>query len=230
LRLLGDTWQGFSMNRYISALALFLAAISGGGALACQGSHVILDENFQKLDYSGWAAPNDKLSYGPSGAVLKPSANRGYYTFNNHYTSDGTDLCTTAIWPAGDIKSAEFAGTVGILFWMKDTANFYSAVITNQGDFVIDRFIENSPTVQIIGGPEGKDVHLDFVNKEPGGKNEIEVQISGTKVTLFVNERKVIEFSGQPPPGSGGSVGIFASNQDAVFAYTFHSFRIAAYP
>jgi hypothetical protein len=104
------------MNRYIAVLTLFLAVISSGDTPACQGSSVILDENFQKLDYSGWDGPDPMLSYGPSGAVLKPGPHQGYYTMNKHYTSDGTDLCTTAIWPASDIKPTEVGGAVGIVF------------------------------------------------------------------------------------------------------------------
>jgi hypothetical protein len=220
------------MTRYAWIIG-FLIAISSHGALACQGSSVILDEKFTAPE-SGWDKPDQMLIYGSSGAVFKPPQGQGYIGMNSHFTSDGTDLCTTAIWPASGVKPTELDGTVGIMFWAKDYQNYYVAKIGNQGNFYITRYITNVGQ-DILRGPQGDNVHLEFVNKDPGGKNELEVQISGTKATFFVNGKKVVDFAGQPPPASG-YVGIYASNFSdghgggTTLTYTFSNFRIAAYP
>src|SRR5262245_39638305 len=126
-------WRQFFSNRKTSSkltsscFGLLLAVISASGALACQGSSVLLDEKFTAPD-SSWDKPDDRLSYGPSGAVLKPPPGEAYYTYNMNYTSDGVDLCATAIWPS-DIKPTTGDGTVAILFWAKDYPNRYVAGI-----------------------------------------------------------------------------------------------------
>jgi hypothetical protein len=220
------------MTRSAWVLAVALVAVPGSGALACHGSSVVLDDKFNSPD-PGWPGASEYVSFGASGVVLKPGPGLGYLVLNKNYTTDGTDLCATAVWAATGIKSSELDGTVGIVFWAKDYSNFYVAKISNQGDYWLTRFIADN-VQNILVGPEGQDNHLDFVNKAPSDKNELELQISGTKGTFFVNGKKVFDFAGQPPPASG-SLGLWAGNytgddRKADLAYAFPNFRISTYP
>jgi hypothetical protein len=225
-------------------LALLVAAVSAGNALACQGSTLILDESFKSPE-SGWDSADEHLSYGAAGAVISLPKGKAYYTFNRHFTSDGTDLCATLLWPrTGRIGATDSAarigaidsggqpnepeGTAGLAFWAKDYRNYYLVQISNNGEFIIQRQIGNTRHMlsTITDSP--------LVNKNPGGKNEIEAQISGVKAVFFLNGKKVADFSGQPPPGSG-FVGLFASyrgdeTSGTMLTFTFPSFRIATYP
>jgi hypothetical protein len=223
------------MTRFSWIFGLLISAACMQSSFACQGSSVILDENNFENRESGWDAPDAKISYGASGAVIKLEKTGGYTIFNKHYTSDGTDLCTTMIWPS-NIKPEELSVSVlaGILFWAKDYTNFYTAYVTNQGRFVITRYVAN--TAQLIASgpsPAGENVFLEFVNKQPGDKNELEVQIAGPKATFLVNGKKVADINGQPPPASG-YVGLFASHAaeatGTAYEITFSTFQIATYP
>ena len=213
------------MTRHGLIFGLLLAVISAHSSFACQGSSVILDESF-KTPESGWDPPDDYTSYGPSGAVLKAPVSGGVTAFNKHFTSDGTDLCATAVWPPSAIKAGKIDASAGILFWAKDYTNYYTATVFSDGTVMIQRLIAN--TWQTIVSPiDLKEV----VHLEPGGVNEVEVQISGSKGILFINGKKAANFVGQPPPGSG-YVGLFGASVDTSAAVTlvFPKFQIAAYP
>jgi hypothetical protein len=223
------------MTRHGWVLGFLLSVFSAQVSLACGGSSVILDENFQKRE-SGWPDANDFISYGPAGAVLKIPNQSSYPVLNFHYTSDGAGLCATAIWPSFDAKATANPSdgtiprpSIAIIFWAKDYENYYRASLNTVGDFIVSRVIANTFRM-LTSGPSGDDKHLDFVDLKPGGKNELEVQISGAAATFFINGKRVAEFGGQPPAG-GGFVGFSGSNTtDEAVTFTFPKFRIATYP
>lgn len=227
---------------------LLLSATWAVSSFACEGSNVIVDESFQKPE-SGWGAASDHVSYGPLGMALKWDLGQAYTVINDHYTSDGTDLCVTAIWPS-DLNPGDKEWTIdaGIIFWAKDNENFYAAFVDNLGYYAITRYVGDHPRT-IAKAP----AQFEFVNKRSGDKNELEVQISGAKGTFLINGKKVLDFGGQPPTGTGSVgvwaesaapreprsrgneyTGIFATNtkgneSGAPAALTFQNFRIASY-
>jgi hypothetical protein len=198
-------------------------------SFACQpGSGVILDENFKNPD-PGWT-PTDNVSlfYGPSGVALKHAPGTGVPVLNWRYTSDGTDLCMTIVWS----PSAANETAVGVLFWAKDDRNYYTAEITNHGTIFVNRMIADARQRILL---EIDDKHPGLIHKDPGGTNEVEVQISGVKATMWVNGKKIFDFAGQPPPGSG-YVGLhsartaFGDTGGDPPTVTVPKFLIRAYP
>jgi hypothetical protein len=216
------------MIRYGWVFGLLLAVFSTHPSFACQGKTVIFDESFKNPD-SGWTPPDDHLSYGSSGATLKVPPGASLSPINWHYTSDGADLCVTGIWPAA---AGEYEDSIGVTFWVKDARNSYLAEISKQGMIVVARSIAGAWQPLLI---EADDKHPDLIHKQPGGTNEVEVQISGLKAIVWVNGKKIFDLNGQPPPGSG-YVGLFTQRvakgdiSGELPPVTFPKFLIAAYP
>ena len=216
------------MNPYGWFFGLLFAVFFVYPSFACHpGSAVILDENFKNPE-SGWGPADNVLSYGPSGVALKYAPGAGLAAINWHYTSDGADLCMTVIWPS----SAANEHTMGIIFWAKDYSNYYAAQFTNHGTISVTRRIADTARFLLL---ENDDKHPDLIHKDPGGTNEVEVQISGLKATMWVNGKKIFDIAGQPPFGSG-YVGFFGSRSAAGDVsgdppiMTIPKFMITTYP
>jgi hypothetical protein len=216
------------MNPYGWFFGLLFAAFTIHPSFAChRGSAVILDENFKNPE-SGWGVAENILSYGPSGATLKFPPETALPSMNQHYTSDGTNLCMTVVWP----PAAASEHTVGIIFWAKDTTNYYTAQFTNHGAIFVNRRIADTAQFLLL---ENDDKHPDLIHKQPGGTNEVELQISGLKAIMWVNGKKIFDFAGQPPSGSG-YVGFFGSRTATADVsgdppiITIPRFMISTYP
>ena len=217
------------MTRYGWFFGLLFAVGFAHPSFAChQGAGVVLEETFKNPE-TGWGQANDYVSYGPSGAGLKLSPGTSLPLLNAHYTSDGTDLCVTGVWPA---KAGEYEDTIGVAFWAKDARNLYFAEISKQGTITVIRSVAG---VWQSLFAEADDKHADLIRKQPGDSNEVEVQISGPKTIVWVNGKKIFDLNGQPPAGSG-SVGLFTQRvakgdvSGDLVPVTFPKFLIAAYP
>ncbi len=87
-------------------------------------------------------------------------------------------------------------------------SNFYSATIYPNGRFDIYRTF-NGEWAKV---PPTKS---DSIKSGLGVTNEIMVTFTGNMAALYVNERKLFEFRGQPPQ-NGGSMGVFAASEQAA--------------
>ena len=213
------------MKELVRGLVVAAALLIAGRARACQTSTVILDESFQAITAtSGWSPASDYTSYGATGAILKPPAGRSIITSNQNFTSDGSDICATWLFPP---PPAAPTLSAGVAFWFKDFDNYYVASLNVLGGIGIYRTIAGTP--HTILHKDAKDVGA--ANLTAGSKNEIEVEISGTRGAMLINGKKVADFGGQPPPGTG-LVGIYADSPGtapAVFS-TFPKFQVGTYP
>ena len=195
-------------------------------ASACEGKSFILDETFKSPD-SGWDAPDANLTYGPSGASITSDPNASYFTLNRNYTSDGSDICATVVWPAEVDKITEGKGHLSgaIIFWAKDNSNFYIAKVGILGDVSVIRKIAGNWS--LVSSKLGNELNL--VRSSASNNNEIEVQITGTHASVRVNGKPVLEINGQPPSGSG-YVGVYAGVAQQVFPVLISRFQIAIMP
>jgi len=192
----------------VGLVALFIAG--NGAARACQGkTGAALDDNFQKPD-PGWGKLSGVYTTTPQGLLVQPVANGTSFIANTAYTSDGADYCVDLLIPAQMQTPANriTVGDAGLLFWLKDTSNFYVATIGPDGTVLIARYVNTSWSN--LYGPTPNAA----IKTAPGAMNEIELQVKGNAGTLIINDTTVTSFHGQAPP-EGGLIGLYAESGNA---------------
>jgi TIR domain len=114
------------------------------------------------------------------------------------------NVCAEIKAPASFTDAGDTAG--GVIFWGTDFDNYYSINIYADGSYAIDRRVAGQ-VVKVAP----KAVHA-AIKKGQSAENRVKVTIAGSLGTLFVNDVKVQDFRGQPPP-SGSSVGLFGESE-----------------
>ena len=206
---------------HLASIMLLLAA--SGTALACQGkSDPALDDNFSKPD-PGWPK-SDNVAITPQGMVVKPPVKGSTWVVNPNYTMAGADLCVTVALPATLPSPAteDTVGDVGVVFWMRDSDNYYLAAISPDGTAEISRSVSGQWTtiVDPIKSPA--------IKTGAGAVNEIEVATKGNAGVFYVNGAKITDFHGQAPP-DGGPPGVYAESGPAIIAWVFSRVQIYSY-
>lgn len=173
---------------------------------ACNlGPHAAFADDFKAND-PGWnAVDGDGTGYYANGHfVVKPMENKVARVLNLTLVYKDLTVCSDLISPA-QIKAAnDTAG--GVAFWATGNANNYYAAIYPDGSYSIGRRVDG----QIISVVPKTSV--DAVKKGPGAQNRLKLVLNNTLGTLYINDIKVREFRGQPPP-NGSSIGLYAESE-----------------
>jgi hypothetical protein len=211
------------MFRKLAIIGAALLLTSSGGVLACQGTgDTVLDDKFNPPE-TGWGAWIAELggngAFTPQGMTITPTVNGAIHLSNPHYTMDGTDLCVSVTLPATlpSPANSDTLGDVGIAFWIKDDADYYTAVMSPDGNAKISRRIAGEWVTPPIYGPTASSA----IKTAAGSTNEIEIMVSGRRGSFYINGTKITDFGGQPPP-NGGPPGLYAeSGSSAVTTWLF---------
>ena len=154
-------------------------------SFACEGRDLVFEDDF-KSDLGGWD-PNQGLTFGELGGKVIFPRHWGIFQIMNLAVSplDG-DLCMTASFPQDNNNAA-----IGIRFWVRDGANYYTWQVTQHGSARLWR--------QYLGLRlllwEGD------VNRALGTSATIRVIIKNSSVSGYVNGAKVQDFTVKPPTG-----------------------------
>lgn len=198
----------------ILAAAMAVTLTTGGAACACQAKNTaaILDDTFKNPD-PGWGPPDDAASFTSDGLVLKPPVNGSAWRWNPNYTLDGKDLCISVVNPRSSSGKTDI-GDVGVWFWSKDAQNFYTATLSLDGTVSIDRLINGVWHIVMPPTPSAA------VHTAPGAVNDVEIAVHGNTGSFYVNDAKITDFRGEPPP-HGGAPGVYAESGGAGVIWVF---------
>ena len=183
----------------IAALAIWLGSTP---ATACKGDKVLFDDDFSTLDRA-WGAQSEHFSVKDGRLVVKPASNMVFWSWNPAFTFDDADAClTVTLVETSDPTNS----SAGLMFWVKDNANFYVMNIASNGFYKVNRKVAGKWVADPIAWTQ-----TDAVNQRPSQPNVLRVTTKGQSVTLVINDKEVARFRAQAPDGPS-YVGVFATS------------------
>ena len=180
------------MPFFASTLIAFLLFASVPSVFA---GDILYEDHFTNLDPS-WGTPSERLSVNDGRLTLKPAPNTTQSILNQSNVFDDADISVEVTMPVGDTNVPR-----GLIFWAKDHSDFYCLCIDAAGYFKISRYVTDR-WLQPVGWTENK-----AINKGLGQVNTLRVVTKGHQAVVYINEKQVSTFNGQPPQG-GGCIGV----------------------
>lgn len=183
--------------KILSYLALILTLMMINiGAFACKGSVVLFQDNFSKLDPS-WGVTNDVYSVSNNVFTIQPNLNMTAFDINQANVFQDMDYCVDIQLLKGDDSKA--GG--GLAFWAKDTNDYYYLYILGDGTYYVSRYV-NGRTLYPVSSQKDS-----AINTANGAVNHLRVVTKGNQATIYINDKQLATFTGQPPEG-GGLIGL----------------------
>ncbi|MFD0987345.1 hypothetical protein [Methyloligella solikamskensis] len=192
-------------SRFCFALAACLLGVTLAGTAAakaeCDGEQIFSDDFSD--DAGGWALNSAvKIADGIFTFDLQPDEMQANLNVSHEIDQD-VEICADAVWPEDEpgILGA------GILFWGKDSKNYFQFGVLNTGKYWIAR--KEDDRWQVIV----QNVTSDAIKTEPGEENTLRIEANGDQVLFYVNDEKLRELRGQQPEG-GWRFGLSGDNFD----------------
>jgi hypothetical protein len=168
------------------------------------GATATFADDFKAVD-TGWiGVPSENAVLADGQLRIKAAVNSSWRTAYWSLIYKDITMCADVKSPTG-IKAADDTSG-GVIFWGTDFDNYYSVSVFPDGSYSIDRRVSGS-----IVKVSPKAAHAS-VKKGQGADNRVKIVISGSTGTLYINDVKVQDFRGQPPPG-GSAIGLFGESE-----------------
>lgn len=181
------------------AAAIWLGA--GGIAVACQGTTILFQDSFDRLQPT-WGPASDSFRVVDSQLEVTPAADSYHWTANSANLFDDIDMCVTMT-TIDEVDPVE--AKAGLIFWYVDVNNFYVFELAPNGMASVWRRQRGKWLAQVDWrAAEG-------ANKGSGAINELRVTTLGSNATFYVNGKEFEQLQGSPPE-SGQQIGLFAAS------------------
>jgi hypothetical protein len=169
---------------------------------AGQGNQILFEDSFATLS-SGWGAPSLNLGVRNGKLIVQPDVNAGFVAINQ--ANQFNDIDATI--KVNMARSDDPAWGGGLVFWIKDSNNYYVLLVSGNGQFTVRRYVNN----QSLATVDWRDSAA--VKKGVGQVNELRVVTKGNQAMTYINGTQVATFSGQLPDG-GSSIGVKGSSAE----------------
>lgn len=177
------------MNRLLAALCIAAVVLMGGQSIACEGSTVVLEDQFAD-DAGGWD-PSDSLKFGAPGLAVDIGAEyTNYKELNSAFSVADADICADIAFP----KQIANGPSVGLMFWALDYSNFYLWQVGASGQGSLWRMKDSKWNKLYSADIAG-------IKKDAGAVNALRVTLKGGTITAYVNGEKVRVQKAQAPKG-----------------------------
>ncbi|MGH7807567.1 MAG: hypothetical protein ACRENT_05695 [Thermodesulfobacteriota bacterium] len=101
------------------------------------------------------------------------------------------------------VKSDDPTYSAGLIFWAKDSSDYYYFLVTSDGWYSVKRWVNQRSLAPVDWRKSPA------IKNGLGQTNHLRVVTRGNKATVYVNDTELITFSGQPPQG-GSFVGMIS--------------------
>lgn len=209
------------MFREVLAAAAIAGLIAGftGDVRACEGQTVLFEEDFSTHDRT-WGEVTEQFEMKDGKATAKPPPSQLQWRLNTAFAFDDADICVTVT----SVETSNPADTsAGVVFWAKDTNNFYYFAVAPNGFYVVNRRLADKWAVTI---PWTKS---EAVAVGQGKPNVLRVTTKGQTVTLFVGGAQVARFRAQPPGGSS-QIGLLMASGAKPDTWEFAALKVTSPP
>ncbi|NVN88278.1 MAG: hypothetical protein HXX15_19535 [Rhodopseudomonas sp.] len=204
----------------IFAVSLALAQWSlAGPAAACTGEKILFQENFAAADPVLWGSLPAHFQVRDGKVTVRPPAQSETYQFESGFAFEDADICLTVTLLETTDPTNSFGG---LLFWVKDKANFYVLNVASIGYYQVRRKIAGQWVApEVIGWTQTKDV-----KQGPNQPNTVRVTLKGQSVAIAINGNDVIRFRAQAPEAPS-FVGLYAASAEAkADAWQFSNLKV----
>jgi hypothetical protein len=202
------------MRKAVLGLAVAsLFVVTGGHAMACDGSKVVFDDKFQD-DAGGWAL-KDTIEVKDGTFTFKLPPDDMQSNLNVTFSVNDADICADAVWP--DDPDQPVLGA-GLLFWGENNRTYYQFGVLNNGRYWIARKQDGA-----WSGTIAANIDSPAIKTAPGSVNTLRVDAKGNTLAFYINGTKIRELRGQAPSGSwrfGLSGDNFDKTKDATVLFT----------
>jgi hypothetical protein len=162
-----------------------------------------LRNKFTSLD-PGWGSPDKAFEVKDGKLVVQPAVKETYSAvYEGNIFPNDMDVSVTMKF----VKAEDPTWGAGLLFWSKGLKDFYGLLINANGWFTIQRRVGDR-FINPVSWRENA-----AINKGVGADNLLRVVTKGTQAKVYVNDKEVITFTGQPPEG-GSQIGVRAASGD----------------
>lgn len=204
------------MKALIAASYLAGLLLIGGNALACEGSTVILEDQFAD-DSGGWD-PSDSMKFGaPALAIDIGAEYTNFKELNSVFSLGDADICADIAFPQQIANSP----AVGLIFWAVDYSNFYLFQVGQAGTAWLWR-LKDANWNKI------SQADIAAIKKDAGAVNTLRVTLKGGTVTAYVNGEKVRTQKAQAPSGDS-QFGFYVQVDDPVAEEAGRVFSVTSY-
>ena len=171
----------------LAGLVVCAALAWSGGASACNGSNVILADNFAD-DSGGWE-PDPHMKFAAPALVVKlPKGQVALPELNSAFLLRNADVCMDSVMP----NAAESNPSYGIMFWATDYQNYHLVMYDAKGKVTMWRKVDGKwLNLYTLDSPA--------VKGAPGAANTMRVTFNGNLVTTYINGTKVRDQRAQAP-------------------------------
>jgi hypothetical protein len=181
------------------AATIWLGA--GGFAAACQGTAILFQDSFERLQPT-WGEASDFFKVVDGQLEIAPAADSYQWAANSANLYDDIDMCVTMT-TIEEVDAVE--AKAGLIFWYVDVNNFYVFELAPNGMASVWRRQRGKWLAQV----NWRDA--EGANKGNGAINELRVTTVGSDASFYVNGNEFEELEGSPPE-NGQQVGLFAAS------------------
>jgi len=184
-------------------LILLIMTLLLANTNAFADKQVLFQDNFKKLDPS-WGVTTETQKVENNKFIIIPKADMTHYDINHSGVFQDVDYNVDMTLLKGDGTKA--GG--GIIFWAKDSNDYYYLYVLTDGTFYVGRYINGPPSRFLYPVSSQKS---DAIKTTPGAVNHLRVVTKGNQATIYINDKKLATFTGQPPEG-GSLIGLSADS------------------
>lgn len=188
------------MKARICSLVLLLLTLCFSINLSF-GATVLYEDKFTNLD-PGWGTPSDVMYVKDGKFEISPQVNNWQAALNQGFLVPGDlDVSVGLTY----LKASDPDYGSGLVFWAKDTNDFYVLAVNSAGWYAVQRYTANRYIMPVTWR------ETDAAKKGEGVDNKLRVVTKGNRATVYINDKEVISFTGQPPQG-GSFIGFKGSS------------------
>ena len=152
---------------------------------------VIFEDKFASLDPS-WGVPGPIADVKDGKLIITPEINTAKIILNQGDIFPNDMEISAAM---TFIKAPAPNWASGLVFWAKDSNEFYVVLVSVRGWIGVERNIAGRYLMPVAWRES------DAFKKGEGAENHIKVATKGNKATIFLNGKEVFSFNGRPPQG-----------------------------
>ncbi len=198
------------LTALVMAMAMVFLAVTAGLA-----AKVLFEDKFATLDPS-WGVPSANLSAKDGKLIINVDQQLQY--FLNQAIVLPNDL--EANYTVAFVKAGVPNSGSGLIFWAKDQNDFYCLLTNALGRFAVQRLTSGRWLVPVAWSDAPP------LKKGEGAENQVKVVTKGNQATIFINDKEVVSFAGQPPEG-GSMIGfLVAGAPGGSNSVAFSSFQV----
>lgn len=180
----------------VSYLILLIMTLLLANTNAFAAKQVLFQDNFKKLDPS-WGVTTETQKVENNQFIIIPKVDMTHYDINQSGVYQDVDYSVDMTLLKGDGTKAG----AGIIFWAKDSNDYYYLYVLADGTFYVGRYINNRFLYPVSSQKS------DAIKTTPGAVNHLRVVTKGNQATIYINDKQLATFTGQPPEG-GSLIGL----------------------